>query len=113
MIKIYHNNRCSKSRAAVNFLKERNLAFDTIYYLDEKFSYSDLAHLLGLLQLKPFNLIRKGEAIYKEQFKGKVLSDEEWIQAMVDFPVLIERPIVVNNDKAVVARPEEKILEIL
>lgn len=113
MIKIYHNNRCSKSREALSFLQNKEQKFEVINYLENTPTKEELTIILNQLQMKPFDLIRKGENIYKELFKGKLLSDGEWAEAMVKYPNLIERPIVVFNGKAVIARPVEKILEIL
>ncbi len=110
---IYHNNRCSKSRDALSILEEKGIAFDVIPYLVETPDAGALTRLLKKLKLKPEELVRKSEDLYKEQYKGKELTDEEWIAAMVQYPVLIERPIVVNGRKAVIARPPEKVLEIL
>jgi len=84
-----------------------------VEYLKTVPSADDLADLIEKLNIEPQALLRKGEAIYKEQFKGKTLSDEEWIQAMVDNPKLIERPIVVRGDKAIIGRPPEKVKELL
>jgi arsenate reductase len=113
MIKIYHNNRCGKSRDALSFLKESGKDFELINYLENTPSVEELTALIAQLNIKPFDLIRKTESIYKENFKGKNLRDAEWIEVMVQNPILIERPIVVVDGKAVIARPTERILEIL
>jgi arsenate reductase (glutaredoxin) len=113
MIKIYHNNRCSKSRQTLELLQNNNQTIEVVEYLKQSPSASELKDVLQKLNMKPEQLIRKGEAIYKEQFAGKTLSDEEWIQAMIDNPVLIERPIVVKGDKAVIGRPPENALSLL
>jgi arsenate reductase len=113
MIKIYHNPRCTKSRQGVAFLEEKGLDFEIVKYLEDSFTVETLSITIKELGIKPIDLIRKNEAIWKSDFKGKELSDAEIIQAMVDFPKLIERPIIVNNGKAVVARPTEKIEEVL
>ena len=84
-----------------------------VEYLKTVPSADDLADLIEKLDIEPQALLRKGEVIYKEQFKGKTLSDEEWIQAMVDNPKLIERPIVVRGDKAIIGRPPEKVKALL
>lgn len=113
MIQIYHNNRCTKSRQALQELENINQPFEVIYYLETPPSKTQLEELIRKLNIKPFELIRKGEKIYTENYKGKVLNDAEWIDAMVENPILIERPIVVSGNKAVIARPAEKIKEIL
>ena len=112
-MKIYHNNRCGKSRDSYNLLKERGLEFETIEYLKTPLNKEELAELLKKLNMPAKDLIRKGEADYKNNFKGKELSEEEWIEAMVQYPKLIERPIVVKGDKAVVGRPIDKVIELL
>ncbi|MFZ4798294.1 MAG: arsenate reductase (glutaredoxin) [Bacteroidia bacterium] len=113
MITIYHNNRCSKSRDALAILTEKNIDFKVVDYLKNPPTTKDLETILKKLNLVPIDLIRKGEAVYKENFKGKTFNDSEWIQIMVTNPILIERPIIVNGDKAVVGRPPEKVLEII
>lgn len=110
---VYHNSRCSKSRCAIDFLKEKGVEFTVVEYLKDVLSKKELTEIIKKLGIKPEELIRKGEDEYKEHFKGKSLSDKEWIEAMVKFPKLIERPIVIQNEKAVIARPTERILEIL
>ncbi len=113
MIRIYHNNRCSKSRQTLELLQNNNQEIEVIEYLKETPTAAELKDVLQKLGMKPEQLIRKGEAVYKEQFAGKSLSDDEWIQAMVENPVLIERPIVVKGDKAVIGRPPENVLSLL
>ncbi|MDO3694379.1 arsenate reductase (glutaredoxin) [Wenyingzhuangia sp. chi5] len=113
MIKIYHNPRCTKSRQGVAFLEDKGLDFEIVKYLENTFTVESLTEMISELGVKPIELVRKNEAIWKSDFKGKELSNTEIIQAMVDFPKLIERPIVVNHGKAVVARPTEKIEEVL
>lgn len=112
-MKIYHNNRCSKSRDSFNLLKDRGVDFETIEYLKNPLTKEELTDLLVKLNMPAKNLIRKGEADYKANFKGKELTEEEWIDAMVQYPKLIERPIVVKGNKAVVGRPIDKVIELL
>lgn len=113
MITIYHNNRCGKSRSAVCILEEQQQPFKTIEYLKQTPSVEEIKLILKKLNIAPHDLIRTKEPIYIELYKGKNLSDAEWIQAMHEHPILIERPIVINGDKAVIARPPEKVLDIL
>lgn len=113
MIQIYHNPRCGKSRSALKILTENGVEHEVKLYLQESPSFDELKGVLVKLNMRPWDLIRKGEKIYKEQFKGQEKTDDEWISAMVEHPILIERPIVINNDQAVVARPPEKTLEVL
>lgn len=113
MITIYHNNRCSKSREGVCFLENINQPFEVIHYLEDQLDTEKLSHLINILGIKPIELVRVKEKDWLENYKGKNLSDEEIIQAMVKFPKLIERPIVVNGNKAIIARPTERINEII
>lgn len=113
MITIYHNKRCSKSREGICFLESLNQPFEVIHYLEDTFTVATLTDLLIKLHIKPIDLVRIKEKEWIENFKAKSLSDEEIIAAMVAFPKLIERPIVVYKNKAVVARPVEKIKTIL
>ncbi len=113
MIQIYHNPRCSKSRQGVAILEESKVDFKVIKYLDTPLSEKDVSEIIHLLKISPIDLVRKNEKIWKELFKGKELSDAEIIKAMVENPKLIERPIVVNKDKAVIGRPPESISDIL
>ena len=113
MIKIYHNNRCQKSRLGVKFLEKNKLDFEIINYINDPLNMDEIKFLLKKLKIKPIELIRKNELIWKTNYKNKKLSDEEIVMAMVDNPILIERPIIVNGDKAIIGRPTEKISEVL
>ncbi|ELR68240.1 Arsenate reductase [Fulvivirga imtechensis AK7] len=86
---------------------------EVVEYLKTPPSNESLRKVIGQLGIKPEELVRKGEAIYKERYKGKKLSDDEWIEAMVENPVLIERPIVIKEGKAVLGRPPENVKELL
>ena len=113
MIKIYHNPRCAKSREGLEILKNSGKDFTIVKYVDDLLSEEELRDILQKLNLTPIELVRKNEKIWKEDFKGKLLSDTEIIQAMVKNPKLIERPIVISKNKAVIGRPSEKIAEII
>ncbi|TYA71818.1 arsenate reductase (glutaredoxin) [Seonamhaeicola marinus] len=113
MIKIYHNNRCSKSRLGLGILEESGKAFEIVKYLEQVPSIEELTAIIEVLGIPPIELVRKNEAIWKQEFKGKELSNEDIIKAMVNNPKLIERPIVINGKKAVIGRPAEKILDII
>jgi arsenate reductase len=113
MIKIYHNPRCTKSRDGLCEIELLNQPFEIIKYLDNPFTKEELIDVLKKLNYKPIELVRTKEKIWIENYKGKKLSDDEIIEAMLNNPKLIERPIIVNGDKAVVARPKEKIKEII
>ena len=113
MIEIYHNPRCSKSRQGLSILEESGKAFEIIKYLEEDLTSVELQDVIIKLGIEPIDLIRKNEAIWKSDYKGKSLTDNEIIAAMVNHPKLIERPIVINGDKAVIGRPPEAIKDII
>ena len=112
-IRIYYNQRCSKCRETVALVNERGYATELVEYLVTPPGKEELRSLLIKLGMKPQELIRKGEEVYRQNYAGRTLSDEECLDAMVAHPVLIERPIVVRGNKAVVARPAEKVLTLL
>lgn len=113
MITIYHNPRCSKSREGLQMLEEEGRPYTIKKYLDEPLTKKELTDILQKLNIKPIELVRKNEAVWKENYKDKNLTDSEIIEILTANPKLIERPIVVNGDNAVVARPSEKIRTIL
>ncbi|ALM48116.1 arsenate reductase [Flavobacterium psychrophilum] len=113
MITIYHNPRCSKSREGLQFLELEEKPFTTVKYLSEPLSKEELTEIIKKLGIKPIELVRQKEAVWTENYKGTVLTDGKVIDAMVQHPNLIERPIVVIGDKAVIARPADRIKEIL
>lgn len=112
-MKIYHNPRCSESRQTLALLQEKGVEPEVVLYLDTVPTNDELKILLAKLQIRPMQLVRKGEAVWKEKFKGKELSDDEIIAAMISNPKLIERPIVVKDNKAVLGRPPENALELI
>ncbi len=113
-ISIFHNPRCSKSRQTLALLEENGIQADVIEYLKTPPTVASLTSIISQLDIPARQLLRKGEAIYKElNLKDETLSDEQLIQAMCDNPKLIERPIVMNNGKAKIGRPPESVLEIL
>ena len=113
MIKIYHNNRCSKSRCGLDILEKSGKDFEIVKYLENVPTTKELKDIIKLLGIKPIDLVRKGESIWKENFKNKDLNDTEIITAMIENPKLIERPIIINGNKAVIGRPPELILDII
>ncbi|MBJ6368832.1 arsenate reductase (glutaredoxin) [Snuella sedimenti] len=113
MIKIFHNNRCSKSRNGLQILEQSGKPFEIVKYIEDTPSMDELKNIINLLNIAPIDLVRKNEAIWKTNFKGKQLSDDEIIKAMVENPKLIERPIVINGNEAVIGRPPELIKNIL
>jgi arsenate reductase len=113
MIKIYHNPRCTKSRQGLAILENTGKDFEVVKYLDTIIAEKELTEIIQLLNIAPIDLVRKNEKIWKENYKGKELSDKEIILAMLQNPKLIERPIVINKNKAVIGRPSENILTII
>lgn len=112
MLRVYHNHRCSKSRATLALLEGREV--EVVNYLDTPPSAAEITHLLTLLDLPARALLRTGEAAYQELgLADATLTDAALIAAMAAHPILIERPIVVANGKAVIGRPPEAVLAIL
>jgi len=110
---IYHNNRCSKSREALDLLQKSNCEFEIRDYLKNPPTQKEIKELLAKLKCKPLDIIRKKEPIYLEQYSTKKLSDAQWIAVLAKHPVLIERPIVINGKKAVIGRPATLVLDII
>lgn len=113
MIKIYHNPRCRKSREGLQILEESGKDFEIVKYLENTPTKEELSDIIELLGIKPIDLVRKNESIWKENYKNKQLPDNKIITAMIENPKLIERPIVINKDKAIVGRPPENINKII
>lgn len=101
---IYHNPRCQKSRTALAELEEHGLKVQVIEYLKEVPTVKELKDLCEKLNIKPIDLIRKSESLYKDNYKGVELSDAQWLKILSEHPILIERPIVVKSNKALIAR---------
>ncbi len=112
-MKIYHNPRCRKSRETLALIQENGIEPEIILYLEDTPDEAHLKKILGYLKINAEDLVRKGEAIYKSDFKGKKMSEAQWIKAMVKHPKLIGRPIVIKGRKAVLGRPPENVLELL
>ncbi len=113
MIKIYHNPRCRKSREGLEVLEQSGQEFKVVKYLETIPSKEELSTLIKALGILPIDLVRKQETIWKDNFKGKELSDEAVIEAMIQYPKLIERPIVVKGKNAVIGRPVDNITKLL
>jgi arsenate reductase len=112
-ILIYHNGECNKSNSTSAILQEKGLDVTYKFYLHEELTVKELQGVLKKLQLPATEILRKIEPLYIEQYEGKEMSEDEWLKIIVANPILLQRPIVVNGDKAVIARPPEKVLEIL
>ncbi len=113
MITVYHNSRCHKSREGLEKVKNSGKEYKVREYLKEPLSKVELHNLIKKLQIKPGELVRKNEKLWKEEFKDKDLSEEEILDILLKNPRLIERPVVKNDDKAVIGRPAEKIDTII
>ena len=112
-IEVWHKTTCSKSCEVMSLLKEHKVTPDIFLYAVTPPTEEAIKEVLKKLGIKAEELIRKKEKIYKEKFEGKKMSEEKWIKAMVKFPILIERPIVIKGNKAVIGRPTERVLEII
>jgi len=113
MIQIYHNSRCSKSRQCLSLIENSGKKFEVIKYLENPPTNTELSEIISKLELDPIDLVRKKEKIWIEEFKNKVLPPNEIIDIMAKNPILIERPIVINGNKAVIARPIENATGII
>ena len=112
-MQIYHNPRCSKSRQTLSLLEEKGIKPEIVLYLEQPPTKKELQEIVKKLGISAVELVRKTEAIYKESYKGKKLTENQWIAAMLKYPKLIERPIVINGKKARIGRPPEKVLDII
>ena len=113
MIQIYHNPRCGKSRTCLAFMDQANQEYEIIPYLTETPIFGDLKVLLQKLDLEPLQLVRTKEKIWIENDKGKTLTNDQLIQAMADNPILIERPIVIKDGKAIIGRDMDLVASFL
>jgi arsenate reductase (glutaredoxin) len=112
-ITIYHNPHCGKSRGALAIIAENGIEPAIIEYLKAPPAKEELRAILKKLGMKAEQIVRKGEPVFKEMFSGKSLTDDQWLDALVKNPILIERPIVVRGAKAIIGRPPEKVRELL
>ncbi len=112
-IQILHNSRCRKSRETLAIIEKNGSEIEIIDYLNNPVSKNALKNIIKKLDIKPIELIRKGEAIWKERFKDQDMNEEEIINCMIEYPKLIERPIVIKNNEAIIGRPPENVLKLL
>lgn len=112
-MKIYHNPRCRKSREGIKYLESKKINFEVIDYIKNNLSSEQIRNILKKLQLKPIELVRKNEAIWKEKYKAKDFTDDQLIKILSNEPKLIERPIIVSEKLAVIGRPAENIDKLL
>ena len=112
-MKIYHNPRCRKSREGISYLESKKINFEVIDYIKNNLSSEQIRNILKKLQLKPIELVRKNEAIWKEKYKARDFTDDQLIKILSNEPKLIERPIIVSEKLAVIGRPAENIDKLL
>jgi len=110
---IYHNPRCRKSREALKYLQDKGYDFEIRDYIKNLLSLEEIVELIVSLNIKPIELARKNEAIWKENFKNKDLDDNQIINALSKYPKLIERPIVTKGKSSIIAKPIDKLLNFL
>lgn len=113
MIQVLHNPRCGKSRNCLAFLTDADQSFEVINYLQNPLSVAEIQDLLQKLGIKPLALVRQKETVWIENYKNKALTDNEIIKALSEHPILIERPIVIKNNKAMIGRDLEKLQEFI
>ncbi len=112
-IEVWHRKSCSMSRKAMELLEQKKIVPEVFLYSEVKVTEADIKSVLKKLGISAEELIRKKEDVYKENFRDKKMDEEKWIKAMVKYPILIERPIVIKGNKAVIGRPIERILEVI
>lgn len=110
---IYHNPRCGKSREALQYLQLKGIETEIILYLQNTPTFEELKDVIRKLNIKPFDLIRKKEKIFTDNYNDSVLTDDEWVEVMINNPILIERPVIISDSMAVIGRPKERIEELL
>lgn len=113
MIEIYHNNSCSKSRNALAILREKGIDFSIRNYIEQPLNQEEIQRLQSLLNVPLIDMVRTNESIFKEKFSGTTPTENDLILALLQYPILLQRPIVVNGDRAIIARPSERVLEIM
>ena len=113
MIKIYHNPKCKKSREGLKYLQEKGIDIEIVNYIKEGITEQELSEIVMKLNIKPANIVRTQEELYRKELKGRNFTDREWIKILSENPRLIERPIVMAKHKAVIAQPPDKADELL
>jgi arsenate reductase (glutaredoxin) len=112
-IKVYHNTRCSKSRDVCSLLEKKKVKAEIIEYLKTPPTQKEIKELLKMLGMKASEIVRTKEPLFKEKYEGKKITEAQWVKILSENPILIERPIIVKGNKAVIGRPTEKVLELL
>ena len=113
MTTLYHNPRCRKSREALQLLQQANEPIEIVLYLKDALGENEIKNILGKLEISAIDLVRKNELTWKENYKGKILTEDQIVAAMAKHPKLIERPIAVKNGKAIIGRPPQDVLKVL
>lgn len=112
MITIYHNPRCRKSRAGLQYLQEKTSDIHIREYLNDHLSKEELSRIIKKMKIHPKEIIRTQEDVYKTEFKGKEYSEQEWIEIIINHPKLLQRPIVETSDQAILAQPPENMNQL-
>lgn len=112
-VSIYFNSRCKKCQSVMEILKKKQIEAKVVNYLEGTVTEQELKHVIKLLGISAEQLVRKNESVYKENFSGKNLTEEQWVKAMLEHPILIQRPIIIKGKKAVIGRPAEQVFDIL
>jgi len=110
---IYHNGECSKCRGALEILQERKIPHEVRWYLADPLTKEEIIALLQKLSLNVSDIVRRSESLFTEQYEGREITDDEWLDILVENPILIQRPIVEKGDMAIIARPPGRIFEII
>ena len=113
MLKIYHNTRCSKSRDVCTILEKKKIKTEIVEYIKTPLTQKEIKELLKMLGMKAEEIVRKGEPLFKEKFASKKLTETQWIKVLSKYPILIERPIIVKGNKAIIGRPPENVLKFI
>jgi arsenate reductase len=113
MLKVYYKANCATCQTALSLIRKNSKEkIEKTEYLVDVPSEKEIREILKLLEIKAEELVRKKEPVYKKKFEGKRLTEKEWIQVMIKNPILIDRPIVIKDNKAIIGRPAEKVLEL-
>lgn len=112
-MKIYHNPRCRKSRETLNIIQNHGIEPEVVLYLETPPSRQEIREVLAKLHIRAEDLVRKEEKLYKDEYKDRQLSEEEWVNVLADNPKLIQRPVVINGKKAIIGRPPESVHVLL
>ena len=108
-MKIYHNPRCRKSRETLNIIQNHGIEPEVVLYLETPPTRKEIREVLDKLHITAEELVRKEEKLYKDEYRDRELSEEEWINVLADNPKLIQRPVVVNGKRAIIGRPPESV----